>query len=72
MPIYDYRCPQCGDFRASRPMAESAAAVACPACGRASARCLSAPFVVSKGGTPGVTQTPRDRMAHMCGAGCNH
>ena len=38
MPMYDYRCTRCGNFREIRPMMESRTPRACPACGDASER----------------------------------
>lgn len=44
MPIYEYDCPQCGDFTVLRPMAERDEPCACPYCDTQSARViLSAP-----------------------------
>jgi putative FmdB family regulatory protein len=41
MPIYEYACGDCGDFTASRPMAESASPQDCPRCGERAPRVLS-------------------------------
>ncbi|MGM0552271.1 MAG: FmdB family zinc ribbon protein [Pseudomonadota bacterium] len=43
MPLYDYRCPNCGDFSDFGRLAESSAPHACPTCGSEAARVISAP-----------------------------
>lgn len=76
MPMYDYSCVDCGDFRVIRPMAESHVAQACPVCGQACARALRAPFLAGgeqprrpAGAAPGSGRVPW-RVA--CGLGCSH
>ena len=48
MPLYDYRCVSCGDFREFRPMTESSISRVCPVCGAPSERVLVAPFLAAK------------------------
>jgi putative FmdB family regulatory protein len=38
MPVYDYECEECGVFTAFRPMSEYKSPLACPGCGRDTAR----------------------------------
>jgi putative FmdB family regulatory protein len=74
MPLYDYRCASCGDFREFRPMKESGTQRLCPVCGAASERVISAPFLAGidsdgemargRGGLPAAS--------HACGHGCRH
>jgi putative FmdB family regulatory protein len=46
MPLYEYRCGQCGaTSTAFRPVAESAAPSRCPDCGGEAARIISGPAV---------------------------
>jgi putative FmdB family regulatory protein len=77
MPLYDYRCRACGEFRAFRPMDQAAAPAACPACGGAAARVLAAPFL-GGGGTGGWLTNPGGAGAagsswrRACGFGCTH
>jgi len=77
MPMYDYQCPRCGDFREIRPMAESRLPRACPACGSLSERRLRAPFLAGGDGGGGVSM-PRcgdpNRVSwrSACGLGCTH
>jgi putative FmdB family regulatory protein len=75
MPLYDYCCASCGDFREIRPMKESGASRACPTCGTLSERVISTPFLAGKG--PGGAQTGVQRygqtgIRHACGHGCTH
>ena len=43
MPLYEYECSKHGSFRDWRPMSESHLPSACPDCGRAATRMVSAP-----------------------------
>jgi putative FmdB family regulatory protein len=74
MPLYEYRCTSCGEFRELRPMRESDAPQACPACGAPSERVLAAPFLA--GADPGSRsmgpRNPTTGMPHLCGRGCSH
>ncbi|OYU99053.1 MAG: hypothetical protein CFE45_14240 [Burkholderiales bacterium PBB5] len=76
MPLYDYQCPDCGDFREIRPMSESTSARPCPVCGTPSQRSLSAPFL--GGGVPAGWLRPaasngqRVPWRAACGLGCSH
>ena len=76
MPFYDYRCERCGDFRDIRPMSQSALPQACPACGQASPRRLSAPFLagqepIRQAANPAGAQR-RVPWRTACGLGCSH
>ncbi len=76
MPLYDYRCAACGDFRAFRPMAESGAPGVCPTCGAASEKLIATPFLAGQdAGRP--TAAPVSGRGHLgfghsCGHGCSH
>jgi putative FmdB family regulatory protein len=74
MPLYDYRCVSCGDFREIRPMAESSKSRECPTCGAPSERVLSTPFLAGNDSGSG-TSYPGDGpigFRHACGHGCSH
>ena len=43
MPLYDYRCEECGTFSAFRKMSESVNPVDCEFCGESSPRIITAP-----------------------------
>lgn len=45
MPIYTYRCPDCGPFEYFRPVAERATRVPCPSCRVTSSRMLDSPHL---------------------------
>jgi putative FmdB family regulatory protein len=45
MPLYDYVCDDCGQFRAWQPMAAAHRPASCPECGEPAARALSAPHL---------------------------
>lgn len=51
MPIYEYRCPDCGDFERLLPMGAATPRSACPGCGSASRRLMSGPGL-SRAGSP--------------------
>lgn len=40
MPVYDYRCADCGDFTEMRPMAEFDLPHPCPGCGEDASRVI--------------------------------
>lgn len=47
MPLYEFRCSDCGIFDLWRPMAESSHAAYCPDCEQPGQRIFSAPAVLS-------------------------
>jgi putative FmdB family regulatory protein len=73
MPLYDYRCERCGDFREFRPMAQSGAAGTCPGCGGRSERLMVAPYL---GADPssrfGQRPAGPPSVRAACGHGCTH
>jgi putative FmdB family regulatory protein len=76
MPLYDYRCERCGDFRALGSIRSPGAPAACPVCRVACAKLLSAPFLGNAdaaGGWLTRAQAPgaRTNWRHACGFGCN-
>jgi hypothetical protein len=52
--IYQYRCPQDGDFEVARPVGTATTQVACARCGRDAVRVFTAPL---------VSRGPRSLMA---------
>ncbi len=51
MPIYQYRCRECGKvFEKFVPVWKAAAAPACPECGAAKAERILSPFAAKTGG----------------------
>lgn len=51
MPLYEYRCPACGEFELLLGMGAAGREAPCPVCGTAARRLLSAPGL-SRAGTP--------------------
>jgi putative FmdB family regulatory protein len=45
MPLYDYVCDDCGQFRAWQSMAAAHRPASCPTCGEPAVRALSAPHL---------------------------
>jgi putative FmdB family regulatory protein len=74
MPLYDYRCGNCGDFRAFRSMAHSSEPRACPVCHATAERVLSAPFLAggSDSASPQNNARPGVSWRKQCGFGCSH
>ena len=80
MPLYDFRCARCGEFRARGSIQAAGAPAACPLCGAACAKLLSAPFLGGGAAASGwlarpqlqaQTQAGRANWRHACGFGCN-
>jgi putative FmdB family regulatory protein len=77
MPLYDYRCGNCGDFREFHPMSESGELQVCPLCRSPSVRTLSAPYVSGNDmfglSTPGRRPNGTgSSWRTACGFGCSH
>lgn len=45
MPLYEYRCNDCGDFEVWRTMTESNAPTDCPQCSQTAVKIFSAPNI---------------------------
>lgn len=76
MPLYDYRCENCGDFREFLPMVESGTMRACPVCHAPSQRVFSAPFLAGRNLAIG-NERPHNGQTRvpwrsLCGFGCSH
>ncbi|MEG3436528.1 zinc ribbon domain-containing protein [Pannus brasiliensis CCIBt3594] len=60
MPLYDYRCPTCGDFEAWRSISELDNPLSCPNCSEIATRVFSPPLVnLNSGRFPSKTGEPR-------------
>ncbi|MDX1572980.1 MAG: zinc ribbon domain-containing protein [Methylophaga sp.] len=64
MPIYDYRCEQCGDFSALRKMSEAGESVACVECGNEAVRVISAPYLALMDRNTRVANERNEKSAH--------
>ncbi|MBS0559682.1 MAG: zinc ribbon domain-containing protein [Proteobacteria bacterium] len=73
MPFYDYDCPSCGAFTEFRPLADFEKPCPCPACGRKSARALTAPALgagTAVAAASPAAGAPNAFRRHPGGCGC--
>lgn len=63
MPLYDYRCHDCGDFRSWESMSESDADVACPDCDRPAIRSVTGPSLALMPNNNRVANTRNEKSA---------
>ncbi len=78
MPLYDYTCSACGDFRLLRPMARRNAAAPCPDCKQKASRVILAPALSlmspqrrkAFATNERSRHQPRVSTSHQCGSGC--
>ncbi|HEC75408.1 MAG TPA: zinc ribbon domain-containing protein [Methylophaga aminisulfidivorans] len=64
MPIYDYRCEQCGEFSALRKMSESSLPCTCESCGEQAPRIISAPNLALMNGNTRSAYERNEKSAH--------
>jgi putative FmdB family regulatory protein len=64
MPLYDYHCSACGDFRAWRRMSEAAEPVDCPSCAAPAARAVVAPSLALMNGHIRIAHQRNEKSAH--------
>lgn len=82
MPMYDFRCPDCGEFEALVPISELDQGQSCPDCGQAARRLVSVPrLAVLSAAASKAHETnersahePKTRSRHSCcsGGSCSH
>ena len=78
MPVYDFTCEACGDFRELLTIAERHDPVSCPTCSRVGRRLILAPNLALmnpiKRKATAINEKsrhePRVSTAHSCGNGC--
>lgn len=78
MPVYDYTCSHCGDFRLFRSIEERNHPTACPSCSTIGRRLILAPNLaimnpLARKATAINERSrhePRVSNAHSCGSGC--
>lgn len=64
MPLYDYRCEQCGSsFSALRKMSEASDAAACD-CGEMAERIISAPYLALMDRNTRIAKQRNEKSAH--------
>jgi putative FmdB family regulatory protein len=64
MPLYDYHCPSCGDFRAWRPMREAGDPTDCPECRARVGRTMVAPNLALMPSHNRIAHQRNERSAH--------
>ena len=73
MPTYEYRCDDCGDFTAYRPIAVRNDPCICPYCGKGSERViLSAPTLATMSSTNRIAHATNERAAHSPKTSAEH
>jgi putative FmdB family regulatory protein len=78
MPLYDFTCRDCGDFRELRTIGERNEPCACPRCKKSAQRVVIAPGLSlmnaglrkAHGVNEKSRHEPRIRETHSCGSGC--
>lgn len=78
MPVYDFTCEDCGDFRELRTIDERNEPASCPACSRIAQRLILAPNLGLMNPLQRKAATineksrhePRVSGGHSCGSGC--
>jgi putative FmdB family regulatory protein len=69
MPLYDYRCNDCGPFSAIKKMSESSNPALCENCGSISKRLISAPYFALLGQGQRIAHERNEKSAHEPRAG---
>jgi len=64
MPLYDYECGTCGEFREWRSMSEWEATVPCPRCSFPASRLAAAPKLAVLSRNNRVAHERNERSAH--------
>jgi putative FmdB family regulatory protein len=78
MPVYDFTCLHCGDFRTLLTIDERNSPTSCPICSRVGQRLILAPNLALmspiKRKASAINEKsrhePRVSTAHSCGSGC--
>ncbi|NJM92437.1 MAG: zinc ribbon domain-containing protein [Rhodospirillaceae bacterium] len=63
MPLYDYHCDDCGDFRAWQSMSKSSSDVACPSCTQSASRRVTAPSLALMPANNRIAHTRNEKSA---------
>ena len=64
MPLYDYSCAACGDFREWRSLAQSADPAPCPRCAAPAPRAISAPYLTRMSRGTRIAHERNERSAY--------
>ncbi|MGI9435750.1 MAG: FmdB family zinc ribbon protein [Geminicoccaceae bacterium] len=63
MPLYDYNCENCGDFRSWQRMSESNADMPCPECDQMAVRLVAAPALALMANNNRVAHASNEKSA---------
>lgn len=63
MPLYDYRCTDCGDFRSWQSMSQSDAEAICPNCAKGASRLVTAPSLALMPANNRIAHSRNERSA---------
>lgn len=64
MPLYDYHCARCGDFRAWRGMSEAGDPLDCPTCDAVASRAVVAPNLALMNAHNRIAHQRNEKSAH--------
>lgn len=64
MPLYDYKCPNCGMFDDFRSASRAAAPADCPECGSESPRVIHVPRIVEMSAALRCAHASNERSTH--------
>jgi len=64
MPLYAYSCESCGSFQKWQSMTACEQSIACPHCGRASDRAVSAPTILGMDAHVREAHNRNEKSAH--------
>jgi putative FmdB family regulatory protein len=64
MPLYAYTCSSCGDFKDWQSMTACDQSTACPRCGQASPRAITAPTILGMDAHLRNAHARNERSAH--------
>ena len=64
MPLYDYHCPECGMFSTWGTIQDPHADAACPSCGQAATRQISAPSLAIMSADTRRAHERNEKSAH--------
>jgi len=64
MPLYPYTCESCGGFQKWQSMTECDQSIACPRCGRAARRAVSAPTILGMDAYVREAHKRNEKSAH--------
>ena len=64
MPLYDYSCDSCGEFRDWKDISQSSKPAPCPSCGNPSVRTIASPFLADMSSNTRIAHQRNEKSAH--------